>query len=51
MDGSVYIEAEGEKKNLDEFVKECKKGSTYAVIDEFQINEGEVKGLNKFLVK
>lgn len=29
---SVYIEAEGEKKNLEEFIRWCRKGPAFAMV-------------------
>lgn len=50
-DGSVYIEAEGEKKDLDEFVKWCYKGPTMAQIEKVEISESLIKNLKNFEVK
>lgn len=41
-DGSVYIEAEGEDKNLNEFVAWCQKGPDRAIVSEIFVKEGEV---------
>ena len=48
-DGSVYIEAEGEKEKLDEFVKWCKVGPTSAKVDKVEVTEGEIKNFSEFI--
>ena len=48
-DGSVYIEAEGEKEKLDEFVKWCKVGPTSAKVDDVKVELGSVKHFSEFI--
>lgn len=43
MDGTVYIEAEGEEGQLEEFVKWCKKGPLWASVDHMEIMESALK--------
>lgn len=38
-DGSVYIEAEGEEKNLDQFIKWCHQGSDLAEVEKVEVHE------------
>lgn len=45
---SVYLEAEGEKKNLDAFIKWCHKGPVVAQIEKVIMTTGELKNFLKF---
>lgn len=36
-DGSIYIEAEGEEKNLEKFIKWCYRGPIFAKIDDVRV--------------
>lgn len=47
-DGSVYIEAEGNDPELNEFVKWCWEGPTYAHVDNVEITESQVKNMGSF---
>ncbi|MDO8570101.1 MAG: acylphosphatase [Candidatus Daviesbacteria bacterium] len=49
-DGSLYIEAEGEKENLDKFTKWCKKGPKFAKIEQIKTSETPIKNYNKFSI-
>lgn len=49
-DGSVYIEAEGEEKNLDKFVKWCHKGPSLAKVDKVEVKIGNLKNFSDFEV-
>lgn len=49
-DGLVYIEAEGEKKNLDQFIKWCNKGPSMAQVEKVIITEGYLKTVKEFEV-
>lgn len=49
-DGSVYIEAEGEEKNLDKFINWCSKGPSMAKVEKVVVNEGSPKGFTDFSV-
>lgn len=49
-DGSVYIEAEGEKENLDEFTKWCHLGPTMAKVEKVKVTEGFRKNFIQFEV-
>ena len=43
-DGSVAIEAEGDKEVLDEFVRWCSTGPPLAKVDHVEVQEREVIG-------
>lgn len=47
-DGSVYIEAEGEKKNLDQFIKWCYQGPSLAQVEKVKISENPLKNFSEF---
>ncbi len=49
-EGFVYIEAEGEKENLDEFVKWCSIGSSMATVEKVEVSESPLKNFSKFEV-
>jgi len=38
-DGSVYIEAEGDATDLEQFIQFCNRGSAWARVDEVHIQE------------
>lgn len=44
-DGSVYIEAQGEEKNLQEFIGFCKKGPVWARVDNIDIQPIDINEL------
>lgn len=48
MDGNVFIEAEGNDNALAEFVKWCRKGPSFAMVDEIEVTEGSVKPYSGF---
>ena len=39
-DGSVYIEAEGQKEDLDLFIEWCHKGSPFSKVESVDIKDG-----------
>lgn len=49
-DGSVYIEVEGEKSKLDEFVKWCHKGPSMAQVEKVETTEKPLKNFSQFEV-
>lgn len=49
-DGSVYIEAEGEKENLDKFIKWCNIGPTMAQVEKVVVTEDKLKNFSQFKV-
>lgn len=50
-DGTVYIEAEGEEKDLDQFIKWCGQGPKAARVERCDVTEGEVKGFTSFVIE
>lgn len=48
-DGSVYIEAEGEKEKIDEFVKWCHQGPSLAQVEKVEVSESSLKKFKEFL--
>lgn len=50
LDGSVYIEAEGDKENLDKFVTWCHKGPPLAKVEKVKVTEGPIKNFFGFEV-
>ena len=50
-DGSVYIEAEGEKKNLDLFIKWCRTGPSLADVEKVEVSEGSLKNFKDFEIR
>ncbi len=47
-DGTVFIEAEGEEKQLNEFLKWCYKGPTLAKVMDIEIQENNPKHFSTF---
>lgn len=47
-DGSVYIEAEGNKEKLDKFLEWCRIGPTAAKVDKVEVKEGGIKNFSEF---
>ncbi|MCD4698267.1 MAG: acylphosphatase [Bacteroidales bacterium] len=47
-DGSVYIEAEGEEENLEEFADWCRKGPVWSRILNVVEEEGTMKNYESF---
>ncbi len=50
-DGSVYIEAEGEDKNMLDFISWCRKGPPLAKVTELHIQDSPHSGLQKFHIR
>ncbi len=50
-DGSVYIEAEAEEINIEKFLAWCKRGPSFARVEDVKITENEVIGYKNFVVK
>ncbi len=48
MDGTVFIEAEGEDNTLDEFVQWCNKGPGWARVRHVDISESAPKFYHSF---
>lgn len=49
-DGSVYIEAEGSKVQLDMLLSWCKKGPEFASVQEVTFQESELKKFEVFKI-
>ena len=49
-DGSVFIEAEGEAKALDEFARWLKAGPGLSRVDTVSIEAGKVAGYREFAI-
>ena len=49
-DGSVYIEAEGDAAMLEMFLEWCKEGPEKAVVENVDVEDGEVKNYRNFEV-
>lgn len=47
-DGSVYIEAEGDPKSLNKFLKWCQNGPHWAKVDKVNIEEKPIKSYSQF---
>jgi len=50
-DGTVYIEAEGEKAVLDQLIDWCKQGPPRAKVENVHYEVGEEMGFEKFEVR
>ena len=50
-DGSVYIEAEGEKENLGQFISWCKKGPDAGRVENVHVEAGEPADFRSFTVR
>lgn len=49
-DETVYIEAEGEEENLQKFIEWCKQGPKYAIVEQCEIEEADLRSFNGFMV-
>lgn len=50
-DGTVFIEAEGEEANLDQFILWCQQGPSFARVERISKTTGTLKGYSSFSVK
>ena len=50
IDGSVYIEAEGEENQLNDFIKWCNGGPSMAQVEKVIVNEDKLKNSIRFEV-
>ncbi len=50
-DGTVYIEAEGEKNTLNQFMDWCKKGPEKALVTGIQVTEDVPQGYSNFEIR
>lgn len=51
IDGSVYIEADGEPEILDQFVSWCKQGPSSAYVDDIKIDAVPFNNYKTFRIK
>ncbi len=49
-DGSVYIEAEGEERNLEMFLDWCRKGPPFGRVDAVTKTESGLRGFQEFMI-
>lgn len=49
-DGTVYIEAEGEEKELEVFLAWCHQGPNFAKVKEVKLNSGDLQNFTKFSI-
>ena len=47
-DGSVYIEAEGAKEDLDKFIEWCNVGPPIAQVEKVVVSEDKLKNFSSF---
>jgi len=50
-DGTVFIEAEGQEENLDQFILWCQQGPSFARVEKLSKTIGTLKGYSSFSVK
>ena len=50
-DGSLYIEAEGDEKKVNQYIFWCRQGPSFAYVSNIEIKEGELKYYKFFDVK
>jgi len=51
LDGTVYIEAEGEEGDLKKFLEWCRQGPGSARVEDVDVKEGEVRGFKEFSIE
>lgn len=50
-DGSVYIEAEGTRNQLDEFLRWCRKGPGFGFVDNVSVATSTPRNHTKFQIR
>ncbi|HEX9503377.1 MAG TPA: acylphosphatase [Patescibacteria group bacterium] len=50
-DGSVYVEAEGQTEDIEEFLDWCRRGPLFAKVRQIMVEEGQIRGYNDFEIK
>jgi acylphosphatase len=50
-DGTVYIEAEGEEKDLEQFISWCSQGPKSAKVDRCDVKETSMKDFTEFKIE
>lgn len=51
IDGTVYIEAEGEEEKIEEFLKWCNIGPEMAEVNEILVRNEENRNYKEFVIK
>jgi acylphosphatase len=51
LDGSVYIEAEGNETAIEQLIVWCRKGPERARVDKCEVTEGQPKGYTEFRIE
>jgi acylphosphatase len=49
--GDVYIEAEGIRVQMDEFIAWCREGPPRARVEKVEVSDGELRDYQEFIVK
>ena len=49
-DGSVYLEAEGRRSDIDAFVEWCKTGPAFGYVEDIEVVKGEIKNYKEFSI-
>lgn len=49
-DGTVYIEAEGEETNMQEFIDWCRRGPSMADVSDVTVTDGPLKHFSSFII-
>jgi len=50
-DGGIYLEAEGEEKNLKKFLDWCRQGPAWARVEKVEMKEGKMKNYKDFEIR
>lgn len=50
-DGRIYIEAEGDEENLNNYLEWCRKGPLGTIVYNVQVEEGDSKDFSTFEIK
>jgi acylphosphatase len=50
-DGTVYIEAEGSRNQLDTFVEWCKRGPAHGIVETVEVNKFPPADYNEFRIE
>lgn len=48
LDGSVYIEAEGQEEILEKFIEGCQKGPLLSKVSEIKVQESNIQNYQSF---
>ena len=50
-DGGIYLEAEGEEKNLKKFLDWCRRGPAWAKVERVEVKEEGIKNYKNFEIR